>query len=112
MAIEIVGIHTVILKIGLKIDDHEFTKRVCKIVDEIHKEEDIVWEFSNEEKDGEILISFLKRSPVKGYIPQINSIIRSGGIPYSLVNFSSKYETNGKFNKLFHMLPKIDRIIS
>ena len=71
-----------------------------------------MWEFSKEEKDDEILISFLKGSPVKGCIPQINSIFMSGGIPYSLVNFSRKYETNGKFNKLFQMLPKIDRIIN
>ena len=54
-----------------------------------------MWEFSNEEKDGEILISFLKRSPVKGYIPQINSIFRSGGIPYSLVNFQVSMKQMG-----------------
>ena len=37
----------------------EITKKVCEIADKISDERDNVWGLSKEEKDGQILISFL-----------------------------------------------------
>ena len=87
----------------------EITNRFCEFVDMISSRENgVLWDFAKDEKDGEVLISFLKELAAdKKFIPQIDKIFRSGGYRCPLVNQLSKYyETKEKFNELFRMLPE------
>ena len=46
---------------------YEITKKVCEIADKISDERDNVWGLSKEEKDGQILISFLTELASKAF---------------------------------------------
>ncbi len=85
----------------------EITNRVCEFVDKINNRTNgVLWEFAEDEKDGEALISFLKELAAdKKFVPQIDKIFRSGDYRCPLVNqLSTYYETEKKFNELFKML--------
>ena len=105
LSIEIVSGLTDIFISVQKMPDSEIVDRVCEFVDMVSDKEDQIWSFSKKEKDGEILISFLKELATKGCISQIDKIFRSGGGNFPLVNWiSCNYED--KFDELFSKLPE------
>ena len=109
LSVEVVSGLTDILKNVLskpKFEKSEIANRFCEFVDMISND-GALWSFARKEKDGEVLISFLKELADKGFISQIDKIFRSGGYRCPLVNQLSKYyETKKKFNELFSMLPE------
>ena len=112
LSVEVVSGLTDILKNVLSKPEYEgpkkneITNRFCEFVDMISND-GALWSFARKEKDGEVLISFLKELADKGFISQIDKIFRSGGYRHPLVNQLSKYyETKKKFNELFSMLPE------
>ena len=107
LSIEIVNGLNNIFKNGSDIPDSKIVDRVCEFIDKINCENNRIWDFASQEKDGEILISFLKELAVKGCIPQINKIFWSGESNCPLVNIlSSEYKTENSFYELFNMLPE------
>ena len=72
------------------------------------RENGVLWDFASRVKDGEVLMSFLKKLAAdKKFVPQIDKIFRSGSYRCPLVNqLSSYYETKKIFNELFGMLPE------
>ena len=65
----------------------EITKRFCEFINKISiRSNGTLWSFAKKEKDGEVLISFLKELVDKGFISQIDKIFRSGGYRHPLVN--------------------------
>ena len=96
-----------ILKNDSIIPNSKVVNRVCKFVDKINSESNAMWGFTTQEKDVEILISFLKELVVKGCLSQIKDIFWSGESNYPLVTrLSSEYEIKDKFYELFDMLPE------
>ena len=102
-----ITINNNILKNVSKNPGSENVNRFCELIEEISRERSSMWLLSWYEKDGEILITFLKKLVAKGCISQIDRIFSSGGNHYPLVNEWSKLrETRDKFDALFQMLPQ------
>ena len=59
IALEIINGLNDILNTVQKMAKYEITKKVCEIADKISNERDNIWGLSKEEKDSQILISFL-----------------------------------------------------
>ena len=107
MAIKIVsGLTDILKEINHESPDKSLVDRVCKFIDEICKKECGIWGLSEQERNGEILFSFLNELAAdKKFVTQIDRIFRSGSGNYPLVNWISRNYKN-KFNEMFQKLPE------
>ena len=111
-AVKIVSGLTDIIKNGSLTNESQLGKRICKIVDDINKDDRgmSIWDFSCTygDKSNEPLMSFLKELAIRKFIPQIDKIFRCdylGGLP--LVSLLSSGISKEKFmEEVFILLPQ------
>ena len=108
MSVKIVsGLTDILKKTDPKLPDSKVVNRICEFIGKIHdsKENAVLWDLSMFEKDGGVIISFLKELARRDLVLQIDKIFRHGSYRHPLVNeLSCNPMIEDEFNELLNML--------